>query len=49
VDGIKTAAQAALLHANGCEFGQGDHFGKPLDVRQTTALLEAAAHRTRAA
>ena len=30
-EGIETADDAALLAAMGCEYGQGYHFGRPVD------------------
>ena len=41
-EGIETADQAALLNSWGCDFGQGYHFGHPLDVGGTTAYLRRA-------
>jgi diguanylate cyclase (GGDEF)-like protein len=38
-EGIETAAQADLLRAAGCEFGQGFHFGRPMS---TAALRDIA-------
>lgn len=45
-EGIETPAQARLLEGWGCEFGQGYHFGRPLDGEEAGAMLE---ERTRGA
>ncbi len=38
-EGVETAAQSALLAAEGCEVGQGYHYSRPLAVDQFEALL----------
>jgi EAL domain-containing protein (putative c-di-GMP-specific phosphodiesterase class I) len=41
-EGVETAEQAALLDAWECDLGQGYYFGKPLDDKQTGALMGLA-------
>ncbi len=41
-EGIETAAQAQLLVEWGCDFGQGYHFGRPLDETRAGEYLAAA-------
>ena len=38
-EGIETAAQANVLRENGCDFGQGYLYGKPMPAREFEALL----------
>ena len=38
-EGIETEAQADLLRAIGCEFGQGFHLGRPMPPEEITKLL----------
>ena len=38
-EGIETPAQAALLHAMGCELAQGYYFGKPMSGNAITAMV----------
>jgi len=42
-EGIETGADANYLRAIGCEYGQGFHYGEPLDERDVTRLLKALA------
>ena len=42
-EGVERAEQAALLNAWACDQGQGYHFGRPLEVTATAALLRASA------
>jgi EAL domain-containing protein (putative c-di-GMP-specific phosphodiesterase class I) len=41
-EGIETSAQAAILRAIGCEFGQGYYFAKPQDPATVQASLPQA-------
>jgi EAL domain-containing protein (putative c-di-GMP-specific phosphodiesterase class I) len=41
-EGIETAAQAQLLVEWGCDFGQGYHFGRPMDGTRAGEYLTAA-------
>jgi EAL domain-containing protein (putative c-di-GMP-specific phosphodiesterase class I) len=38
-EGIETAAQRAVLHRLGCQYGQGYYFSRPIDGPATGALL----------
>ena len=38
-EGVESAAQVAPLRALGCDFGQGYHFGRPVEAATATALL----------
>jgi EAL domain-containing protein (putative c-di-GMP-specific phosphodiesterase class I) len=42
-EGIETGADANYLRAIGCEYGQGFHYGEPLDEREITRLLKVLA------
>jgi PAS domain S-box-containing protein len=44
-EGIETAAQAQLLIDWGCDFGQGYHFGRPLDGEEAGDYLAATIDR----
>ena len=44
-EGIETEAQAEMLKAFGCDFGQGYYFGKPMDSDSLASLLAGAATR----
>jgi len=41
-EGIETEPQAAMLREYGCDFGQGWHFGKPMDRGALVESLRAA-------
>jgi diguanylate cyclase (GGDEF)-like protein/PAS domain S-box-containing protein len=41
-EGIETTGQADLLHALGCELGQGYYFFEPLPAHEANALLSAS-------
>jgi EAL domain-containing protein (putative c-di-GMP-specific phosphodiesterase class I) len=45
-EGIETAAQAQLLVNWGCDFGQGYHFGRPLDGEEAGDYLGATIERS---
>ena len=40
-EGVETAAQADLLRALGCRYGQGFHWGTPLTAEELTESLAA--------
>jgi EAL domain-containing protein (putative c-di-GMP-specific phosphodiesterase class I) len=40
--GIELEEQAALLHALGCDQGQGFHFGRPMPPEAAAALIGAS-------
>jgi EAL domain-containing protein (putative c-di-GMP-specific phosphodiesterase class I) len=40
-EGVETAAQRAVLHRLGCQYGQGYYFSRPIDGPATQALLRA--------
>ena len=42
-EGVETEMEADALRALGCELAQGFLFGKPLDARETTALIRQRA------
>ena len=48
-EGIETPAQARLLEGWGCEFGQGYHFGRPLDGEEAGAMLDGRMRQVRGA
>ncbi len=39
-EGVETPEQHAQLHALGCQFAQGFHFSRPLDVEKATRLIQ---------
>ncbi len=39
-EGVETPEQHAQLRALGCQFAQGFHFSRPLDVEQATRLIQ---------
>lgn len=39
-EGVECGDQVAQLRALGCQFGQGYYFGRPINARETTLLLQ---------
>ncbi len=48
-EGIETQAQLEFLTAQGCDYGQGYLFGKPVSAEEVEALLQDGKSRIRAA
>jgi EAL domain-containing protein (putative c-di-GMP-specific phosphodiesterase class I) len=44
-EGVETPVQASLVRACGCEQAQGFHFGVPMPLADTSALLRDAANK----